>query len=183
MAKYDWIALENEYLTGEYKSVSDFLKKNNINRTGTVNQKVKNWKEKRAKKEQKKSKKIIEKTIEKESEKEADRIVNLKELANDLALKIEEAKDELNISLATNKKKTKIVEYDYKANKPKKEIIEENEEIVSYETIIDRKGLKELASALKDLKDILSDDGGDNIPQKRVQIINDLPGCDEDNDN
>lgn len=57
--------------------------------------------------------------------------------------------------IARNKKKTKTVEYDYKCNKPSKEVINEEEEIKSYIDIIDRKGLKELTSALKDLNDIL----------------------------
>lgn len=60
--------------------------------------------------------------------------------------------------LARNKKKIKTVKYDYNCNKPKKETIEEQEEIKSYIDIIDRKGLKELTSALKDLNDILIND-------------------------
>ena len=65
--------------------------------------------------------------------------------------------------IARNKKKTKTVEYDYKCNKPSKETINEEEEIKSYIDIIDRKGLKELTSALKDLNDILDpkEDGND----------------------
>lgn len=65
--------------------------------------------------------------------------------------------------LARNKKKTKTVEYDYKTNKPSKETTDETEEITSYIDIIDRKGLKELTSALKDLNDILDpkEDGND----------------------
>lgn len=58
--------------------------------------------------------------------------------------------------LARNKKKTKVVEYDYKTNKPSKETTQENEEIKSYIDIIDRKGLKELTSALKDINDIIN---------------------------
>lgn len=57
--------------------------------------------------------------------------------------------------MARNKRKTKIVEYDYKTNKPNKETIDETEEIKSYIDIIDKRGLKELTSALKDLNDIL----------------------------
>lgn len=70
--------------------------------------------------------------------------------------KIIQANTELNMHLATNKKKTKTVEYDYNCNKPKKETIDEKEEIISYTDIIDRKGLKELTSALKDLNDIIN---------------------------
>lgn len=68
--------------------------------------------------------------------------------------------------IAKNKKKTKIVEYNYNMRKLSKETINEEEEIKSYIDIIDRKGLKELTSALKDLNDILGpkedDDENDN---------------------
>lgn len=120
------------------------------------------WKEKKVLKEDKKSTKTIEKVIEKESEKEAQQIVDIKSIANDLALKIIKANSELNMHIARNKKKTKIVEYDYKCNKPSKETINEQEEIKSYIDIIDRKGLKELTSALKDINDIVNNKQNEN---------------------
>lgn len=120
------------------------------------------WKEKKVLKEDKKSTKIIEKVIEKESEKEAQAITEVKDVANELLQKIVQANNELNMHLARNKKKTKTVEYDYKTNKPSKETIHENEEIKSYIDIIDRKGLKELTSALKDLNDILTNKNENN---------------------
>ena len=156
MAKYDWKQLEKEYILSDYKSVSAFLKDKGIKQSGSTKKSTKGWKEKKVLKEDKKSTKIIEKVIEKESSNEAQQIVDLKSIANDLALKIIEAHKELNLHLAKNTTKTKTVEYDYKCNKPKKEVINEKEEITSYMDIIDRKGLKELTSALKDLNDILN---------------------------
>ena len=117
---------------------------------------TKGWKEKKVLKEDKKSTKIIEKVTEKESEKEAEKIIKIKDVANDLLLQIVQANKELNMHIARNKKREKTVEYDYTTKKPKKEIIEENEEIKSYISIIDRKGLKELTSALKDLNEIIN---------------------------
>lgn len=131
------------------------------------------WKEKKVLKEDKKSTKTIEKVIEKESEREADKIIQVKDVANDLLAKIAQANNELDKHIVTNKTKTKAVEYDYKCNKPKKETIEEKEQKTSFIDIIDRKGLKELTSALKDLNDILGNEHQDN--NDRVQIINDLP--------
>ena len=168
MAKYDWLALEKEFLTSDYKSVSAFLKSKGINRTGAVNKQVKEWKNKRAKKEQKKSKKTIEKIIEIESSNEAKKMVDLKDLANDLAMDIIQARTELNKYIAKKKKKKKKIEYDYKNNKPSKEIVEETEEIIDYESIIDRKGLKELTSALKDLNEIMKVDNPDNNDKKSL---------------
>ena len=156
MAKYDWKQLEKEYILSNYKSVTSFLNDKGIKQNGSTKKRTKGWKNKKVLKEDKKSTKTIEKVIEKESEKEAQQIIDIKLLANDLALKIIESKKELNMHLATNKKKTKKVKYDYKCNKPKEEIIDEEEKIVSYIDIIDRKGLKELTSALKDINDILN---------------------------
>lgn len=122
---------------------------------GVLKKVLNGWKEKKVLKEDKKSTKIVEKIIEKESEKEADKIIQIKDVANDLLKKVLEANNELNMHLATNKVKTKTVEYDYAVKKPKKETVEEKEEIKSYIDIIDKKGLKELTSALKNLNDIL----------------------------
>ncbi len=156
MAKYDWKQLEKEYILGEDKSISEFLKNKGIKDNAYIRRTTKGWKEKKSQNSQIKVIKTIEKVTEKETEREAQQIVNIKTIANDLALKVIEAQKELNMHIAKSTKKTKTVKYDYKCNKPSKETIEENEEIKSYMSIIDRKGLKELASALKDLNDILN---------------------------
>lgn len=157
MAKYDWKQLEKEYILSDYKSVSSFLKDKGIKRNGSTQKAVKGWNEKKVQKEFKKGSRIIEKVIEKESEKEADKIIQVKDVANDLLAKIIQANNELDKHIVTNKTKTKVVEYDYKCNKPKKETIEEKEQKTSFIDIIDRKGLKELTSALKDINDIIGE--------------------------
>lgn len=166
MAKYDWKQLEKEYILSEYKSVKEFLRSRDIKSTGNTNKQTKGWAEKKATKEQQKSNKIVEKVIEKQSEKEANEIIQVKDVANDLLSKIVQANNELNMHIARNKRKTKTVVYDKKTSKPSKEVITEQEEIKDYISIIDRKGLKELTSALKDLSDILDpkedDDEKDN---------------------
>ena len=157
MAKYDWKQLEKEYILSDYKSVSAFLKDKGIKATGNTNKQTKGWNDKRAKKEQEKGNKIIEKTIEKESEKEAQQIVDIKSIANDLALNIIKANSQLETYIVKKKKKTKKVKYDYKVSKPSEEETTENEEIETMDGIIDRQGLKMLASALKDLNEIIGD--------------------------
>lgn len=172
MAKYDWKQLEKEYILSEYKSVSSFLKDKGIKLSGSTKKSTKGWKEKKVLKEAKKSTKVIEKVLEKESEKEANKIIQVKDVANDLLSKIVQANKELNMHIARNKKKTKTVEYNYDMCKPSKEIIDEEEEIKSYIDIIDRKGLKELTSALKDLNDILNNkSGGENNGQTLAEAI------------
>lgn len=176
MAKYDWKQLEKEYILSEYKSVSDFFRNKNIPNNSRNRSNTKGWKEKKCKKSDSVVAKTIEKVIEKESEQEAQKILEVKNVANDLLQKIVQANNELNMHLAKNKKKTKTVEYDYKCNKPSKETIEENEEIKSYIDIIDRQGLKMLTSALKDLNDILSNKEENNKENKIDQYLSKLEG-------
>ena len=52
------------------------------------------------------------------------------------------------------KEKTKSVEYDYDLKKPIKELVEEKENVEIIEGMIDKMGLKQLVSTLKDIKDI-----------------------------
>ncbi len=156
MSKYDWKQLEKEYILSDCKSVSAFLKNKNIPNNGNTKKATKGWKNKKVLKEERKSTKIIEKVIEKQSEKEAQQIINIKVLANDLALNIAKANSQLEKQIIKNKKKTKTVKYDYKIGKPQAETTEENEEIEIVDGLIDKLGLKQLTSALKDLSDILS---------------------------
>ena len=158
MAKYDWKQLEKEYILSDYKSVSAFLRSKDIKQNGSTKNRTKGWKNKKVLKEEEISTKTVEKFIEKKSEKEAEKILKIEDVANDLLLKISIANDELNNHLAKSTTKTKKVEYEYKCNKPRKEIIEEKEEIKSYIDIIDRQGLKQLTSALKDLNEIIGND-------------------------
>lgn len=155
MAKYDWKQLEREYILGDYKSVNAFLKEKGISRNKTTNTQTKKWNIKKHQKDIKKTSKTIEKVTEKESEKEAQKIADLKDIANELALNIIKANQQLETYIVKNKKKTKKVKYDYKVGKPSKEEVIENEEIETMNGIVDRQGVKMLASALKDVNEIL----------------------------
>ena len=162
MAKYNWKQLEKEYILSDYKSVSAFLKDKGIKRNGSTQKAVKGWNEKKVQKEFEKGSKTIKKVIEKESEKEAQQIVNIKSIANDLALNIIKANSQLETYIVKKKKKTKTVKYDYKVGKPQEEKTTESEELETLNGIVDRQGLKMLASALKDLNEILTDKQGNN---------------------
>lgn len=121
------------------------------------------WKEKKVLKENEKSTKIIEKVIEKESEKEAQQTADLKSIANELALNIIKANQQLETYIIRNKKKTKKVKYDYKVGKPSEENVIENEKIKTMDGIVDRQGVKMLASALKDVNEIL-------VSNRRIEL-------------
>ena len=105
MAKYDWKQLEKEYILSDYKSVSAFLKDKQIKRNGSTQKAVKGWNEKKVQKEFKKGSKTIEKVIEKESEKEAQQIVDIKSIANDLALNIIKANSQLETYMVKRKQR------------------------------------------------------------------------------
>jgi len=150
-----WKQLEKEYILGDYKSVSSFLKDKHIPYNGNTKKSTSGWKNKKVLKEEEKRAKTIEKVIEKKAEKEADDIVRIKSLASTLIDKLEEATQELNKYIIRNKVKQKEVIYDNKTMKPSKETILENEDIKFIEGDIDRNGLKQLTSSLKDLKEIL----------------------------
>ena len=162
MAKYNWKQLEKEYILSDYKSVSAFLKDKNIKNNGTTRKYTVGWKDKKRQKEDRKATKIIEKETEKENETETQEIADRKTVANDLALNIIKANSQLETYIVKKKKKTKKVKYDYKASKPSEEETIENEEIETMEGIVDRQGLKMLASALKDLNEILTDKKDEN---------------------
>lgn len=146
MAKYDWKQLEKEYITGEYKSVSQFIRSKEIPYNGTTKNKTKGWSEKKRLKQDQKATKTIEKVIEKESEKEAQQIVDIKSIANDLALNIIKANKETNIYISSDGKRE--------------------------EGLIDKRGLKQLTSALKDLNEILSDKKEDSFNNINQNIQN-----------
>lgn len=157
MAKYNWKELEKEYILSDYKSVSAFLKEKGISRNKTTNTQTKEWNIKKHQKDIKKTSKTIDKVTEKESEKEAQQIVDIKSIANDLALNIIKANSQLETYIVKDKKKTKKVKYNYKIGKPSEEETTEEESLKTIEGIVDRQGIKMLASALKDLNEILAD--------------------------
>lgn len=146
MAKYDWIALEKEYILGDYKSVSSFLKDKGISNNGTTRRHTSGWKDKKRQKEDKKATKTIEKIIEKQSNEDANTIVKINDVANELLKRVMKATEELNIHV------------DMFGNQHK--------------SIIDRSDIKKLTSALKDLKDIIPQKPEDEEDNSFVEALN-----------
>ena len=99
---------------------------------------------------------MVAKTLETCGEMQAERLKRIQTATDALLSKIEQAITELNIVLNTKTKKTKVIEYNNleRPDKPTKEIIEEEIEVVETASIVDRTGLKAIASALKDIKEI-----------------------------
>ena len=87
-----------------------------------------------------------------------DRLVSREErilsISDSLLDKIEKSIAELDRCIVKNKEKNKTVEYDYDTKKPVNEVVEEKEDIKVIDGMIDKMGLKQLVSTLKDIKDI-----------------------------
>ena len=75
-------------------------------------------------------------------------------LSDKLLDKIEMSINEIDRTILKTKEKIKSVEYDYDLKKPITENVEEKENIEVIEGMIDKSGLKQLVSTLKDIKDI-----------------------------
>ena len=100
--------------------------------------------------------KTVSKAIDKISNKKADKMARIDDLADKLLEKLEQAITELDLQLYKHTDKTKVIEYnnDRRPDKPTKETIHEEEKLLEAKSIVDRQGLKQIASALKDIKEV-----------------------------
>jgi hypothetical protein len=85
---------------------------------------------------------------------EEDREKRILDISDKLLDKIEKSISEIDRCVIKTKERTKNVEYDFDLKKPISESIEEKENIDIIEGMIDKMGLKQLVSTLKDIKDI-----------------------------
>ena len=149
----DWNVIKTEYITDESSSYRKLAKKYGVSLTAITHRaKKENWAEKKAQFKDN----LITKNIEKISKKKSDKMARINDITDKLLDKIEKAVDELDIVLYKNVEKIKEIEYnnEERPDKPTKEIIHEEENVNEVHTIVDRKGLKDIASALRDIKEI-----------------------------
>ena len=85
---------------------------------------------------------------------EQDREKRILDISDKLLDKIEKSISEIDRCVIRTKERTKNVEYDFDLKKPVSESVEEKENIDIIEGMIDKMGLKQLVSTLKDIKDI-----------------------------
>lgn len=151
-----WVEIEHEYVTDISRkpcSLESLAKKYSIAIQTVMDQSAKgNWSEKRREYKEDTKKKALEKS----SDADADRIVRLLTIADKAADKAEQALRELEQYVVRDKKKVKTVEYgdEIAIGKPTKEVMEETEHINIANGPVDRLGLSQVTSALKNLKDI-----------------------------
>ena len=148
----DWNKIRTEYISTE-TSYRKLAEKYDVP-VSTIFKRAKkeNWVELKKQNEDN----LVAKTLETCGEMQVERIKRIHNATDELLSKIEQAIAELNIVLNTKTKKTKIIEYNNfdRPDKPTKEIIDEEIEVVETSSIVDRTGLKAIASALKDIKEI-----------------------------
>ena len=149
----DWSKIKTEYITDEQSSYRKLAEKYKISR-GTL--------QKRASKEgwaalkAQSNAKVVSKTVEKIEEKKIDKLTRIQNITDKILDKIERAVEELDLQLCRQVDKVKEIEYNNyeRPDKPTKEIVKETETVTPIASIIDRKGLQSITSALKDIKDI-----------------------------
>lgn len=149
----DWNAIKTEYITDESSSYRKLAKKYGVSLTAITNRaKKENWVELRIQFKDK----VTTKNIEKFSEKQSERLTRIQGITDKLLNKLERAVEELDIQLFKNVVKVKEIEYNNfeRPDKPTKEIIHEEEKYTEVRTIIDKSGLKAIASALRDIKEV-----------------------------
>lgn len=114
------------------------------------------WGDLRKKSRRKTEEKIIDSVSDKEAKNAVDKLSRVSDLTDKLLNKLEQAIEELDIQLYKDVVKTKVIEYnhDLRPDKPTKETIHEEEKVIEVKSIVDRSGLKAIASSLRDIKEI-----------------------------
>ena len=99
---------------------------------------------------------IVRSVGKKKAKKTVDKLKRVSDLTDKLLDKLEQAIEELDIQLYKDVVKEKVIEYnnELRPDKPTKETIHEEEKVIEVKTIVDRSGLKAIASSLRDIKEI-----------------------------
>lgn len=148
----DWKTIEAEYITTD-TSYRKLAQKYGVSYQAICRRSQENgWIEKR----EQHTNKTVSKAIGQIRNRQAGKIARIDKLADQLLEKLEKAIDELDLQLCKHTDKTKIIEYNNgdRPDKPTKEIIHEEEKLLEVKSIIDRQGLKQISSALKDIKEV-----------------------------
>lgn len=168
----DWLEIKSEYVNGNISlrklaEKTDDITYSQLAKVAAAEKWSEARKNQRIKIESKQNQKIAE-VIAKQGAKRVERLLSISDQFID---RIEQAVRELDQVQVTNKKKTKVIEYKNgeRPDKPTKEIIEEKEEILAIASIVDRKGLQQIATALKTVWDIT----GENEAGKEGEIEED----------
>ena len=151
-----WVEIEHEYVTDISRkpcSLEKLADKYSVS-VKSVQQHCQDEEWVRKRLEYRKS--IGQKALEKSSDKDADRIARLLKIADIATDKAEQALGELEQYVVRDKKKVRTVEYkdNMAIGKPTKEIVNETETVRTEKGPVDRLGLSQVTSALKNIKEL-----------------------------
>ena len=152
--KPNWVKIRNEYINGNI-SYRKLAEKHGVSQTTLTEKAIKEkWFEKRKKQRIKTEAKTLQKTAEKIAEKESDRLARISAAADKLLEKIELATEQLDMYLMKDKRKYTQQVKDKNTGKTVYVDVEEEVPKSIRTERINKAELKQLASALKDLKEI-----------------------------
>ena len=177
----DWQAIKTEYITTD-TSYRKLAEKYGIHyKVISERGKDEKWVELRSQHRDK----TLTKTLGKISNKQADKMARIDDLADKLLEKLEQAITELDLQLAKHTEKTKTIEYDNdrRPDKPTKEVVHEEEKLLEVKSIVDRNGLKQIASALKDIKEVKMLRSELDKQEQEARIANLRKQADKEDDN
>lgn len=153
----DWLKIKSEYVNGNISlrklaEKTDGITYSQIAKVAAAEKWSEARENQRIKIESKQNQEIAEVIVKQE----VDRVKRLLSISDKMIGRIEQAVAELDLAQVTSKTKTKVIEYKNgkRPDKPTKETVEEKEEILSVSSIVDRKGLQQVAMALKAMWDI-----------------------------
>ena len=181
----DWQAIKTEYITTD-TSYRKLAEKYGIHyKVISERGKDEKWVELRSQHLDKTLTKTLGKISNKQADRQADKIARIDDLADKLLEKLEQAITELDLQLAKHTDKTKVIEYnnDLRPDKPTKETIHEEEKLLEVKSIVDRNGLKQIASALKDIKEVKMLRSDLDKQEQEARIANLRKQADKEDDN
>lgn len=151
-----WVEIEHEYVTDISRkpcSLEKLADKYSVS-VKSVQQHCQDEEWVRKRLEYRKS--IGQKALEKSSDKDAERIARLLKIADIATDKAEQALGELEQYVVRDKKKVRTVEYkdNMAIGKPTKEVVDETETVRTEKGPVDRMGLSQVTSALKNIKEL-----------------------------
>ncbi|MFW5651970.1 MAG: hypothetical protein ACOCNC_11450 [Acetivibrio ethanolgignens] len=176
----DWNKIEAEYIT-TMKSYRELCKEYGVTMS-TLREKGKSgeW----VKKREQWQHDTVTKFTSMAQEGELNRLSKIFDITDKALDKIAEGMESIDIVLLKNKKKTKVIEYDNSLGKPKKEVVDEIEEIEEVRGGIDALALRQLIAAVKDIKDIqmLMSDADKREQEARIKKLESGLGITGDED-
>lgn len=152
----DWESVKAEYIAGgtSYRKLAEKYDVS-FGVLRSVAQREE-WVKLRTQTEHKANTEIVRSVGKKKAKKTVDKLKRVSDLTDKLLDKLEQAIEELDVQLYKDVVKEKVIEYnnELRPDKPTKEIIHEEEKVREVKTIVDRSGLKAIASSLRDIKEI-----------------------------